>query len=166
MSFTQIVGNSAKLLCLSQWQSAMLIFLSTEVIISPAVVLLQVEASMIFWVSALDNLSVHVLILNEEKIFWMEISIDACSHTRAPEYFTESINSPVGFKAVPCKSWASFMRGSCSKNGYTFMGDPTSQLWVWIRTFIFNNLITWLFEFLTYIVVFFLQSPRSVLLDY
>jgi len=54
--------------------------------------------------------------------------LDACSHTRAPEYFTESINSPVGFKAVPCKSWASFMRGSCSKNGYTFMGDPTSQL--------------------------------------
>jgi len=53
--------------------------------------------------------------------------LGACSHTRAPLYFTESINSPVGFKAVLCDTWAHFKKGACSGNTAELMGEPISK---------------------------------------
>jgi len=53
--------------------------------------------------------------------------LTACSHCRAPAYFTESINSPVGFKAVQCDSWDHFKQGACSGNTVELMGDPISK---------------------------------------
>jgi len=51
----------------------------------------------------------------------------ACSHTRAPEYFIESINSPVGFRAVLCDSWIHFRDRYCYYNPTVLMGEPISQ---------------------------------------
>jgi len=49
--------------------------------------------------------------------------IKGCSHGRALEYFTESINSPVGFTAELCDSWRDFTSGKC--HGTTNqMGEP------------------------------------------
>ncbi|KAI8494204.1 hypothetical protein Bbelb_279640 [Branchiostoma belcheri] len=38
----------------------------------------------------------------------------SCSHSRAIELFTESINSPCGFTAYPCSSWDDFVAGECT----------------------------------------------------
>ncbi|XP_013422181.1 pancreatic lipase-related protein 2 [Lingula anatina] len=39
-----------------------------------------------------------------------------CSHTRAIEFFTESINSRCPFTAYPCKDYETFQTGSCLKS--------------------------------------------------
>ncbi|XP_078670851.1 pancreatic triacylglycerol lipase-like [Branchiostoma floridae x Branchiostoma belcheri] len=38
----------------------------------------------------------------------------SCSHTRAIELFTESINSPCEFTAYPCSSWDDYEAGECT----------------------------------------------------
>jgi len=53
--------------------------------------------------------------------------LGACSHSRAPAYFTESINSPVGFKSTLCTSWDNFKKGHCAGNTSQLMGEPISK---------------------------------------
>lgn len=48
----------------------------------------------------------------------------SCSHGRSYEYFTESIDSDVPFRAYPCDSYDNFKRGRCVSNP-TRMGEPT-----------------------------------------
>lgn len=38
----------------------------------------------------------------------------ACSHMRAPKYFTDTINSECPFTSYPCGSYSAFARGSCT----------------------------------------------------
>jgi len=47
-----------------------------------------------------------------------------CSHERAPTFFSESINSQIGFMAVECDSWENFEAGLCVNNGQKLMGYP------------------------------------------
>jgi len=51
--------------------------------------------------------------------------IQSCSHTRAFDLFTESINSKIGFKARVCQNLEYFRKGFCSTNKMILMGDPT-----------------------------------------
>lgn len=46
-----------------------------------------------------------------------------CSHCRAVDYFTESITSEVGFRAVRCDSWDTFLSGACNENESVLMGE-------------------------------------------
>lgn len=48
-----------------------------------------------------------------------------CDHGRCVTYYAESINSPVGFRAVECETQADFEAGLCDNNQAVFMGDPT-----------------------------------------
>lgn len=41
----------------------------------------------------------------------------ACSHHRAPDYFTESINSERGFWGWSCASYINYLLGFCPRNG-------------------------------------------------
>ncbi|XP_068086401.1 phospholipase A1 2 [Anabrus simplex] len=53
--------------------------------------------------------------------------VQACSHGRAHQYFTESIITDVGFYALRCGSWGDFTAGKCS-GAPVIMGEnaPTS----------------------------------------
>jgi len=53
--------------------------------------------------------------------------IHGCSHERAPEYFKESINSPIGFMATLCDSYDHYKKGSCSANPTSLMGEPVAD---------------------------------------
>ena len=44
--------------------------------------------------------------------------------------FTESINSPVGFKAVSCSSWLKYRQGGCSNRNQALMGEPISPMYI------------------------------------
>lgn len=46
-----------------------------------------------------------------------------CSHCRAVDYFTESITSEVGFRAVRCDSWDTLLSGACNENESVLMGE-------------------------------------------
>lgn len=49
----------------------------------------------------------------------------ACSHQRAVFYYTESINTKIGFWAKPCESYEKMLEGECSAsegNGPVLMG--------------------------------------------
>ncbi|XP_075977136.1 lipase member I-like [Anticarsia gemmatalis] len=48
--------------------------------------------------------------------------ISFCDHSRAWEYFAESINSPKHFPARKCDNWTMFGQGACSKNDISYMG--------------------------------------------
>ncbi|XP_046645359.1 pancreatic lipase-related protein 3-like [Daphnia pulicaria] len=48
-----------------------------------------------------------------------------CDHGRSVTYFTESILSDVGFRAVECATEEDFVAGLCDDNQAVFMGDPT-----------------------------------------
>lgn len=48
-----------------------------------------------------------------------------CDHARAPRYFSESVTSEIGFRAVLCDSYDSFLAGECDGNPSVLMGDPT-----------------------------------------
>lgn len=50
----------------------------------------------------------------------------SCSHGRSYEYFTESIDSSIPFKAYPCDSYDNFKRGRCLTNP-TLMGESTPR---------------------------------------
>ena len=54
----------------------------------------------------------------------------SCSHQRAPDTYTESINSELGFKAIECESWEHFDNGTCFENEgeavYNWMGFPAN----------------------------------------
>jgi hypothetical protein len=54
--------------------------------------------------------------------------LNGCSHGRAPDYFTESINSQVGFLATRCDEWKDFTSGACNQNNsvQVLMGEPIS----------------------------------------
>jgi len=52
--------------------------------------------------------------------------IQVCSHNRVNDYFTESINSPVGFNAIQCDTWDNFDDGVCDDNPEALMGEPVS----------------------------------------
>jgi len=47
-----------------------------------------------------------------------------CSHERAPNFFSESINSDIGFVGVECDSWENFEAGLCVNNQQKLMGYP------------------------------------------
>jgi len=49
--------------------------------------------------------------------------IKSCSHRRALEYFTESVNSKVGFTSTLCDSWESFTAGKCVHLDTIQMGE-------------------------------------------
>lgn len=46
-----------------------------------------------------------------------------CSHSRAVEYYRESILSPEGFYGTLCDSYFSYLLGLCSSIGQTIAGD-------------------------------------------
>ncbi|XP_006567189.2 pancreatic triacylglycerol lipase isoform X1 [Apis mellifera] len=54
--------------------------------------------------------------------------IEACSHTRATIYFTESINSKTQFVANKCDTWNQFMRGNCNYSKTTLMGEYVDKM--------------------------------------
>ncbi|KZS04452.1 Pancreatic lipase-related 2-like protein [Daphnia magna] len=54
-----------------------------------------------------------------------------CSHCRAVDYFTESITSEVGFRAVRCDSWDTFLSGACNQNESVLMGGIRSGNSYW-----------------------------------
>jgi len=51
-----------------------------------------------------------------------------CSHQRSHALLSESINSPIGFRAFQCESWVSFSTGSCDLVSVeqNLMGDPAN----------------------------------------
>ncbi|XP_046440075.1 inactive pancreatic lipase-related protein 1-like isoform X2 [Daphnia pulex] len=51
---------------------------------------------------------------------------ECCNHCRAVDLFAESINSPLGFKAVLCNSSDNFQNGFCNSNTQALMGEPVS----------------------------------------
>ncbi|XP_070164926.1 pancreatic triacylglycerol lipase [Polyergus mexicanus] len=53
--------------------------------------------------------------------------MEACSHGRSYEYFTESINSKTGFSATKCDNWDSYMNGKCANSQVVFMGEHVDQ---------------------------------------
>jgi len=53
--------------------------------------------------------------------------LEACSHGRALDYFTESINSLTGFTGVCCESYYKFQVGDCSDNPTALMGEPATK---------------------------------------
>ena len=56
----------------------------------------------------------------------MNVFVAGCSHGRAPEYFTESINSNTPFTATKCSSYDIWKTGACNNNAKTSMGLPVS----------------------------------------
>ncbi|CAB3227798.1 unnamed protein product [Arctia plantaginis] len=48
--------------------------------------------------------------------------ISICDHSRAWEYFAESISSPKNFPARKCENWTLFGQSACSKNEISYMG--------------------------------------------
>ncbi|KMQ95967.1 pancreatic triacylglycerol lipase [Lasius niger] len=63
--------------------------------------------------------------------------MEACSHGRSYEYFTESINSKTGFSATKCDSWDSYMNGKCANSQVVLMGenvDRTAEGLFFLRT--------------------------------
>ncbi|XP_052774952.1 pancreatic triacylglycerol lipase-like [Mya arenaria] len=64
-------------------------------------------------------------LLTEGDIYNGGKQIVACSHLRAHDYFTESINSPCQFSGYSCQDYANFKRGMCmpcSGGGCGYMG--------------------------------------------
>ncbi|KAJ8720085.1 hypothetical protein PYW07_012128 [Mythimna separata] len=53
--------------------------------------------------------------------------ISVCDHSRAWEYFAESVSSPKHFPARRCKNWTMFGEGLCSKNEISYMGFPSDN---------------------------------------
>lgn len=62
-----------------------------------------------------------------ETLFLFPLILEACSHGRANVYFTESINSKIGFSAAKCNSWDSYMNGKCANSQVVFMGEHVDQ---------------------------------------
>ena len=50
-----------------------------------------------------------------------------CSHVRALAYYTESLNSKVGFIGKKCDNYNDFTRGGCANNPTAVMGGVTPQ---------------------------------------
>lgn len=50
-----------------------------------------------------------------DKLSFLKILADifSCSHHRCPEYFMESIRSPLGFYGWKCQSYFHYLRGQC-----------------------------------------------------
>lgn len=63
------------------------------------------------------------------SIFSCSIATLACDHTRVTPYFIESINSPKGFYAGPCRNLLSYVLGWCEPkdNEYVLMGEHCSH---------------------------------------
>lgn len=53
---------------------------------------------------------------------------ESCSHSRAHQFFTESITTKIGFYSYPCSSYDVFLLGLC-RNGAVLMGErvPTTS---------------------------------------
>ncbi|XP_017769255.1 PREDICTED: uncharacterized protein LOC108557306 [Nicrophorus vespilloides] len=55
---------------------------------------------------------------------WADNRFFACNHHRAPFYFAESINSPLGFYGWPCVDYLSYVVGRCPpQEPQTLMGE-------------------------------------------
>ncbi|OXA57954.1 pancreatic lipase-related protein 2 [Folsomia candida] len=52
--------------------------------------------------------------------------ISTCSHSRAYEFFAESIWHTNGFPGYKCNSWEEYDSGRCSMTDRAFMGEPCS----------------------------------------
>ncbi|KAJ0176242.1 hypothetical protein K1T71_008416 [Dendrolimus kikuchii] len=48
--------------------------------------------------------------------------LSICDHSRAWEYYAESVTSPKQFPARKCENWTMFKEGSCSKKSLAYMG--------------------------------------------
>lgn len=48
-----------------------------------------------------------------------------CSHSRAYEFFAESIINPNAFVGKLCENWSKFENGDCNDNESALMGDST-----------------------------------------
>ncbi|XP_023246559.1 pancreatic triacylglycerol lipase-like [Copidosoma floridanum] len=53
--------------------------------------------------------------------------IDACSHGRSYQYFTESINSNVGLRAKQCENWDKYMAGDCDNEKIILLGEHVDK---------------------------------------
>ncbi|KOB66442.1 putative lipase, partial [Operophtera brumata] len=50
-----------------------------------------------------------------------------CDHSRAWEFYAESINKPKAFPARKCFNWATFSAGKCNKSELAFMGVDSEE---------------------------------------
>ena len=50
--------------------------------------------------------------------------VDACSHLRAVDYYTESLMNPETFWGVRCSSESQALNGQCVDKPNAFLGDP------------------------------------------
>ena len=51
----------------------------------------------------------------------------SCSHTRAVDYYAESLNSKVGFIGRECDNYNDFSEGKCASNPTAVMGGVTPR---------------------------------------
>ncbi|XP_062527507.1 phospholipase A1 [Bombyx mori] len=51
--------------------------------------------------------------------------LEACSHSRAHDYFAESIKTPKAFPAFKCASWLDYLQNLCDQ--YGFMGEDVNR---------------------------------------
>lgn len=57
-------------------------------------------------------------------VMFIFVGFFACNHHRAPFYFAESINSPLGFYGWTCPSYLAYVFGRCPPQGVqTLMGE-------------------------------------------
>ncbi|KAG7213927.1 hypothetical protein KM043_003127 [Ampulex compressa] len=54
--------------------------------------------------------------------------MEACSHGRSYVYFTESIDSKIGFEARKCETWDRYVSGSCADSEAALMGEHVDRL--------------------------------------
>ncbi|XP_016838416.1 pancreatic lipase-related protein 2-like [Nasonia vitripennis] len=53
--------------------------------------------------------------------------IEACSHGRSYQYFTESINSNVGLRAKQCETWDKYLQGDCDNSESALLGEHVDK---------------------------------------
>ncbi|XP_044740875.1 pancreatic lipase-related protein 2-like [Chrysoperla carnea] len=53
------------------------------------------------------------------------IAMVSCSHVRAVQYYTESVNTKVGFWSTPCSGWMPFVMDECKNKTRVLMGHWT-----------------------------------------
>ncbi len=59
-----------------------------------------------------------------------QLFLNLCSHSRAYQYYQESVTTTVGFKSYKCKSYTEFTNKSCSRTNGVLMGEFVPTSWV------------------------------------
>lgn len=64
-----------------------------------------------------------LFLFRRPSIIFFPLVTGCCSHCRAIDLYTESINTAVGFVSLQCDSYAHFQGGTCAGNRTELMGD-------------------------------------------